>query len=51
LEKLTDRSFVETIIYQEYDRPITFKEYPHDASYLLNLRKRVNREISKRMEK
>ncbi len=51
LEKLTDRSFVESMIYQEYDRPITFKEYPQDASYLLNLRKRVNSEISKRMEK
>lgn len=51
LEKLTDRSFVETMVYHDYDRTITFKEYPHDASYLLNLRERVNMEILKRWKK
>lgn len=50
LEELTDRSFVEAVIYEGVDSLITFKEYPHEASYLLNLRERVNNEISKRIQ-
>lgn len=47
LEALTDRPFVEQIILEGLDRVITFTQYPHEASYLINLRERVNSVIMK----
>lgn len=49
LESLTDRAFVEKLIYQGQDHAFTFKKYPAGADYLLALRRRVNEEIAKRV--
>lgn len=51
LERLTDRSYVETLIHSVagMDR-ITFKSYPKDAAFLLMLRERVADELESRLE-
>jgi hypothetical protein len=48
LESLTDRAYVESLIYEKYHEMITFKQYPKDPEYLLELRERVNHEILSR---
>lgn len=49
LESLTSREFVEEIIYENLkERPMTFRQYPKEASWILNLRERVATEIEKR---
>ena len=48
LESLTDKAFVMSIV-EDGIAPITFKEYPRDADYLIDLRRRVNSEIEKRI--
>ena len=49
LEALTDRSFVEALIYENAPMErITFKDYPRDAAYLLRLRERVAQELELR---
>ena len=49
LEALTDRSFVEALIYENAPMErITFKDYPRDAAYLLKLRERVAQELELR---
>lgn len=49
LETLTDRAFVMDLIEGELAEPLTFKKYPKSDMYLITLRNRVNREISKRI--
>lgn len=38
-------------ILEERIEPITFKEYPHSADYILNLRRRVNEAIASKVNK
>lgn len=45
LEKLTSRRYVLTLIEKDLDIPLTFKTYPHEQKWLLDLRARVNEEI------
>ena len=48
LESLTDRSFVEELIYQDAPmRPMRFAAYPRDAQWILDLRERVATEIDR----
>ena len=48
LESLTDRDYVEKLIYEESPvNPMNFKNYPHSAAWLLGLRERVAEEIEK----
>ena len=50
LETLTDRKYVESIIYENLSvKTMNFKEYPRDAKWLLNLRERIAEEIEKRL--
>ena len=49
LEELTSYDYVMRIIENELDNPITFKEYPKDANYLISLRQKINEEIIKRV--
>lgn len=48
LEKLAGRETVLKLI-DEGVEPITFSQYPHDDSYILNLREKINAEIEKRI--
>ncbi len=48
LESLTSREYVLNLIEQGLDIPLSFKTYPHEQEWLLNLRERVNNEIAKR---
>ena len=45
LEELTDRDTVIALLEDGLDTPITFKQYPHEASWLLSLREKCNQEI------
>jgi hypothetical protein len=45
LESLTNRAYVESLIYEEYNEKITFKQYPKNPEYLLRLKEKVNQEI------
>ncbi len=47
LESLTDRQTVLDMI--NFEGEVTFTEYPTDASYLLELREKVNRKIADKM--
>lgn len=38
LESLTDRETVMELIEEDLDRPLTFRQYPHDIAWLMNLR-------------
>lgn len=49
LEELTSYDYVMRIIENELNNPITFKEYPKDANYLISLRQKINEEIIKRV--
>lgn len=51
LEQLAGRDMVMNLIEGDLSEKITFKRYPTGMSYLLNLRKRVNREIMARLGK
>lgn len=48
LESLTDREYVMQLVEGGLDAPLTFTAYPHQAAYLLELRRRVNEEIARR---
>lgn len=48
LESLADRDTVLKLI-DDGVEPITFSSYPHDDSYILNLREKINAEIEKRI--
>ena len=45
LEELTDRDTVIAIMEDGLDTPVTFKQYPREASWLLSFREKCNREI------
>ena len=50
LEQLAGRAFVEELIYADAEmRPMTFRDYPRGAGYLLALRERVAAEIESRL--
>ncbi|MEG1407960.1 MAG: DUF4091 domain-containing protein, partial [Ruthenibacterium sp.] len=49
LESMTSRTFVKALIYEGIDTPITFKQYPTSAGWLLRLNKRVKEEIATRI--
>ena len=46
LEEKTSRKYVLKLIEQGLDTPLSFKTYPHETGWLLDLRSRVNNEIS-----
>ncbi len=46
LESLRGRAFVLELIDGGLETPITFKAYPHEAAYILDLRERVNAAIA-----
>jgi hypothetical protein len=48
LEQLAGRSFVLILIDNGLTEPISFKNYPRSAEYILDLRRRVHDEIAKR---
>lgn len=45
LEILKGKEFVIRLIEEELQEPLTFKKYPKDAHYLLNLREKINHAI------
>lgn len=48
LETLTDRKYVENIIYEKLpEKAMNFKNYPHSSRWLLELRERIGEEIEK----
>ena len=50
LESLTDRTFVEQLIYDGVkQQPMTFQNYPLEEAYLLNLREKTAAEIEKHL--
>lgn len=49
-EKLCGREETMKLLEDGID-PITFKQYPHDADYILNLRRRINKAIADRVNK
>ncbi|MBE6688939.1 MAG: DUF4091 domain-containing protein [Ruminococcaceae bacterium] len=51
LESLTSREFVLNLIDEDAAKPVTFTEYPLEASYILNLREKINLEIKKALKK
>lgn len=46
LESLTDRETVTALIQKDLEETLTFKEYPHDDAWLLNLRKECHHLIA-----
>lgn len=48
LESLTSREYVLNLIEQGLDIPLSFRAYPHQQQWLLDLRERINKEIEKR---
>ena len=48
LESLTSREYTLSLIEQGLDIPLSFRNYPHEQEWLLNLREKVNKEIEKR---
>ena len=46
LERLTSREFVLNILEDGGSKPITFKDYPREESYLTAVRTRINEEIA-----
>ncbi|RHP36208.1 DUF4091 domain-containing protein [Lachnotalea sp. AF33-28] len=51
LESLTDRETVLELLESGLDREITFREYPHEAQWLLHMRERCNGRIRLEVEK
>ena len=49
LESLSDRETVESLIMEGEPEKMTFKSYPVSSAYLFALRRKVNREIIKRL--
>lgn len=45
LESKTSREYVLKILEEGLDTPLSFKTYPHEAGWLLDLRSRINEEI------
>lgn len=51
LEEMTSRAFVCDLIDETAGFPVTFRRYPHDEEFIINLRGRVNAEIAARTGK
>ncbi len=49
LESLSDRETVESLILEGEKEKMTFKSYPSSSHYLFKLRRKINREIIKRI--
>ena len=49
LENLSDRDTVEALILEGENSKLTFRSYPAGSDYLFDLRRRINREILKRL--
>lgn len=49
-EKLYGRDFTVQLIHEGLDYEVTFKEYPKNSQYLLNLRSKVNSAIAEKIE-
>lgn len=49
LERLTNKALVIKIIEENLSEPVTFSVYPKTDEYLLNLRRKINAEIIKRL--
>lgn len=47
LEERTSREYVLKLIEKDLDIPLTFRTYPHEQRWLLDLRKTINEEIAK----
>lgn len=47
LERWTSRTHVVDLIQEDYEKQITFMEYPKDASYIRNLRRKIYEEIER----
>ncbi len=47
LESKTSRKYVLNLIEKGLDVPLSFRTYPHESQWLLNLREEINNEISK----
>lgn len=45
LEKKIGRAKVLEILEKDLDKPLTFKEYPHDENWLLSMREKINQMI------
>lgn len=50
LESLAGREVVEALIHEDVEGELTFAKYPEAASYLLNLREKVNAELMRFVE-
>ena len=46
LESLTSREYVLKLIEKGLDIPLSFTAYPHEKSWILNLRAAINKEIN-----
>lgn len=46
LESLTNREYVLNLIEKDLDIPLTFRTYPHEKNWLLNLRDEINKNIA-----
>ncbi|MEG0578350.1 MAG: DUF4091 domain-containing protein, partial [Niameybacter sp.] len=49
LASLTSKDHVLRLMEASLETPITFSSYPHDATYLLDFRSTLNKEISKHL--
>lgn len=49
LEKLTSREYTITLLEEGLDIPLSFTAYPHEQSWLLHLRKRINSAIKENL--
>lgn len=47
LESMSSREYVLSLIYEELDTAITYKEYPKNSEYYLELREKINSEIER----
>ena len=50
LESLAGREVVKALIHEDVEGELTFAKYPEAASYLLNLREKVNAELMRFVE-
>lgn len=48
LEKKIGREKVVEILEKDLDKPLTFKEYPHDDNWLLSMREKINQMIKEK---
>lgn len=49
-EKLYSKEYVLNLIEEDLNYPITFKKFPHDPCYIINLRNKLNNSIKKSLK-